>query len=74
MDNASNNDTLMDALEFRCLGAGIEFSASEARMRCIPHIIHLAAIKVFSIEFYFRDFSSYLFNLAARSDRGYVQA
>ena len=47
MDNASNNDTLMEALESRCLNAGIEFSASAARMRCIPHTIHLAAIKVY---------------------------
>lgn len=53
MDNASNNDMLMDALEIRCLGAGIVFSASEARMRCMPHTIHLAAIKVLSIFFIF---------------------
>ncbi|KAF8817342.1 hypothetical protein BYT27DRAFT_7075321, partial [Phlegmacium glaucopus] len=46
MDNASNNDTLMEALESRCEGAGIEFSASAARMRCMPHTIHLAAIKL----------------------------
>ncbi|KAF8812635.1 hypothetical protein BYT27DRAFT_7086732, partial [Phlegmacium glaucopus] len=50
MDNASNNDTLMEALELRCCNAGIEFSASVARMRCMPHTIHLAAIKVY---FYF---------------------
>lgn len=46
MDNASNNDTLMEALESQCQSAGIEFSASAARMRCMPHTIHLAAIKV----------------------------
>jgi hypothetical protein len=46
MDNASNNDTLMEALESRCRDAGIKSSASAARMRCMPHTIHLAAIKV----------------------------
>ena len=49
MDNASNNDTLMEALESWCRGAGIKFSASAsaACMRCMPHTIHLAAIKVY---------------------------
>jgi hypothetical protein len=46
MDNASNNDTLMEALENKCHAAGIDFRASDSRMRCIPHTIHLAAIKV----------------------------
>ena len=46
MDNASNNDTLMEALEIKCHEAGMEFSASDSRMRCMPHTIHLAAIKV----------------------------
>ena len=46
MDNASNNDMLMEALEIKCHEAGMEFSASDSRMRCMPHTIHLAAIKV----------------------------
>ena len=46
MDNASNNDTMMEAIEDRCHAAGIQFSAAQARMRCMPHTIHLAAIKV----------------------------
>ncbi|EEB92505.1 hypothetical protein MPER_08973, partial [Moniliophthora perniciosa FA553] len=46
MDNASNNDTLMQELELRCFGTGIQFSAKDARMRCMPHIIHLAALKL----------------------------
>ncbi|KAF8798661.1 hypothetical protein BYT27DRAFT_7122774 [Phlegmacium glaucopus] len=46
MDNASNNDMLMEALESRCHDAGIEFSAAAARMQCMPHTIHLAAIKL----------------------------
>ena len=50
MDNASNNDTMMEAIERRCHQAGIEFCAKDAWMRCMPHTIHLAAIKVtFSI-------------------------
>lgn len=58
MDNASNNDTLMEALETRCHNAGIEFSASAAHIQCIPHTIHLAAIKV-----YFSLFSPFILNL-----------
>jgi hypothetical protein len=46
MDNASNNNTLMMSLERRCQQRGIDFSAQDARMRCMPHTIHLAAIKV----------------------------
>ncbi|KAI0279967.1 hypothetical protein BC826DRAFT_880057, partial [Russula brevipes] len=42
MDNASNNNTLMTSLEQRCEQRGIRFSAQEARMRCMPHTIHLA--------------------------------
>jgi hypothetical protein len=46
MDNASNNNTLMTSLERRCEQRGVLFSAQDARMRCMPHTIHLAAIKV----------------------------
>ena len=48
MDNASNNDTMMEAIESRCHEAGIKFSAQKSRMCCMPHTIHLAAIKVSS--------------------------
>jgi hypothetical protein len=51
MDNASNNNTLMTSLESRCQQRGISFSAQDARMRCMPHTIHLAAIKVFIFTF-----------------------
>lgn len=47
MDNASNNNTMMVSLERRCQQRNIQFSAQDARMRCMPHTIHLAAIKVF---------------------------
>ena len=46
MDNASNNNTLMMSLEWRCQQRNIQFSAQDARMQCMPHTIHLAAIKV----------------------------
>jgi len=46
MDNASNNNTLMTSLERRCHERGVPFSAQDARMRCMPHTVHLAAIKL----------------------------
>ena len=48
MDNASNNNTLMDAIEARCCDVGIEFSAMQSIMHCMPHTIHLVCIKVHS--------------------------
>lgn len=46
MDNASNNNTLMTSLESWCQQRGISFSAQDAHMWCMPHTIHLAAIKL----------------------------
>lgn len=46
MDNASNNDTLTLGIERRSQEAGVYFSAMDSRMRCMPHTVHLAAIKV----------------------------
>ena len=45
LDNATNNDTLVDGVERRCNAKNIRFSASLARLRCFPHTTHLAAIK-----------------------------
>jgi hypothetical protein len=45
MDNDSNNDTMIEAIENQCCIAGIKFSAKQARMHSMPHSIHLAAIK-----------------------------
>jgi hypothetical protein len=42
-DNASNNDTLIRALARKCHERGIPFVSSWARIRCMPHILHLAA-------------------------------
>ncbi|KAJ7730736.1 hypothetical protein B0H16DRAFT_1329813, partial [Mycena metata] len=46
MDNATNNDTLVEAFERRCKEKNFTFSASHARMRCMPHTIHLSALKL----------------------------
>jgi hypothetical protein len=46
LDNASNNDTFVDGIERRSKKAGVPFNAMWARLRCMPHTIHLAAIKV----------------------------
>ncbi|KAJ7863659.1 hypothetical protein B0H13DRAFT_2177082, partial [Mycena leptocephala] len=46
MDNATNNDTLVAAFARRCRALKIPFSAVHGRMRCMPHTIHLAALKL----------------------------
>ncbi|KAJ6528419.1 hypothetical protein B0H19DRAFT_885043, partial [Mycena capillaripes] len=46
MDNASNNDTLMENIAIKCAAAEISFDATDARIRCMPHTAHLAAIKL----------------------------
>ncbi|KAG1903265.1 uncharacterized protein F5891DRAFT_905574, partial [Suillus fuscotomentosus] len=40
-DNASNNDTLLQALGEKCADEGIDFSAMHSCIRCLPHIVHL---------------------------------
>ncbi|KAJ7779670.1 hypothetical protein B0H16DRAFT_1299889, partial [Mycena metata] len=46
MDNATNNDTMVTAFARRCRAERIPFSATNARMRCMPHTIHLSALKL----------------------------
>ncbi|KAF5338562.1 hypothetical protein D9758_016540 [Tetrapyrgos nigripes] len=46
MDNATNNDTLVENFGQMCTENGILFSAKDARLRCLPHTIHLAALKL----------------------------
>jgi hypothetical protein len=46
MDNASNNNTMMADLEALSLADGLAFSAMDSCMQCMPHTIHLAALKV----------------------------
>ncbi|KAJ7712734.1 hypothetical protein B0H16DRAFT_554510 [Mycena metata] len=45
MDNATNNDTMVAAFADRSREAGYPFSAINGRMRCMPHTIHLSALK-----------------------------
>jgi hypothetical protein len=52
LDNASNNDTMVEGIDRRAKLEGIKLNASWARLRCMPHTIHLAAIKVKLFSFY----------------------
>ncbi|KAG1718428.1 hypothetical protein EDB19DRAFT_1984241, partial [Suillus lakei] len=45
-DNASNNDTLLQTLGEKCADEGIDFSDKHSRIRCLPHIVHLAAMQL----------------------------
>jgi hypothetical protein len=66
-DNATNNDTLLDAyvlnlwycrvtthvstsIQAKCEDLDIPFEARHARMRCIAHIVHLAAVEVMHLQ------------------------
>lgn len=44
-DNASNNDTMVDALARLSIEQGYVFDADEGRLRCMPHTVHLAALE-----------------------------
>ncbi|KAJ7741767.1 hypothetical protein DFH07DRAFT_695537, partial [Mycena maculata] len=46
MDNATNNDTLVEAIERLCLAKKIKFSAQNSRLRCMPHTVDLAVIQI----------------------------
>ena len=46
MDNATNNDTFVNGIEKYAQAIGATFNALWGRLRCLPHTIHLAAIKV----------------------------
>lgn len=48
LDNASNNDTLLSELEKLLKRAKVPFDAIKQRIRCMPHIIHLAAMALLS--------------------------
>jgi hypothetical protein len=45
-DNASNNDTLLQALGEKCADEGIDFSAIHLCIHCLLHIVHLAAMQL----------------------------
>jgi len=46
MDNASNNDTMVEHLEALLQHDFADFNSSHVRMRCMPHTVHLAALEV----------------------------
>jgi len=46
MDNASNMDTFVEAIQQLAEAVNISFNATWARLRCMPHTVHLAAIEV----------------------------
>ena len=52
LNNASNNDTFVDGIKLRCDKAGIPFNEKWARLWCMPHMIHLAAIKLYAKSFF----------------------
>ena len=45
-DNASNNDTMVEAIAQWCKNDGISFDALSGRGCCFPHTTHLSALKV----------------------------
>ncbi|KAF5319077.1 hypothetical protein D9758_018663 [Tetrapyrgos nigripes] len=46
MDNVTNNDTMIESLAKKYSEANLQLSAKDARMCCMPHTIHLAAMKL----------------------------
>ncbi|KZW00765.1 hypothetical protein EXIGLDRAFT_794508 [Exidia glandulosa HHB12029] len=46
MDNTTDNDTMMASLKRKHRAMSIPFDARMARLRCMPHTIHLAAEKM----------------------------
>ena len=48
-DSASNNDTLMLAIENTCRNQNIEFTKDKNYVRCLAHIINLAVQDALSV-------------------------
>lgn len=46
LDNATNNDTFVNGIASCCRKENIPFNSTWARLCCISHTIHLAALKV----------------------------
>jgi hypothetical protein len=65
MDNASNNNTLITSLEQWCEEWGVPFSPQDAQMHCMPHTVHLAAIKVLKGFFLIWELYSTIINCSA---------
>ena len=46
LDNASNNDTMVEGIESQAAKEGIHLNMAWASLCCMLHTIHLSAIKV----------------------------
>ena len=46
LDNATNNNTMVEGIQRQATLEGIVFNATWAHLRCLPHTVHLAAVKV----------------------------
>ncbi|THU96394.1 hypothetical protein K435DRAFT_664583 [Dendrothele bispora CBS 962.96] len=55
MDNVSHNDTMIECFADKCFQHDISFSEKNAHMCCMPHTIHLSALKVHSLRILFLD-------------------
>ncbi|KAF9546590.1 hypothetical protein CPC08DRAFT_617387, partial [Agrocybe pediades] len=42
LDNASNNDTMVEGIKHCAAEKGIEMNATWARLRCMLHTVHLS--------------------------------
>jgi hypothetical protein len=49
MDNATNNDTMVEAFARQCKNKGFNLSVKDGWRRCMPHTIHLSALKVYAL-------------------------
>ena len=59
LDNATNNDTMVEEVEKRCKARNIPFEARRSRLRCLPHTVHLAAWEVCRFQFNHEKFDSF---------------
>lgn len=46
LDNASNNNTMVERIVALAKAKGVEMDSQWICLRCLPHTIHLAALKV----------------------------
>lgn len=66
-DNATNNDTMIEALEVKSKAKGISFNAKDVRCRCMPHTVHLAAMKVYKNKYIILRWSDVLYSASRRN-------
>jgi hypothetical protein len=59
-DNAANNNTLIDGIVERAAEKSISLNRQWIRLRCMPHTVHLAALKVSCVSCLSQLFISYV--------------